>query len=351
MSFIPAKVLKLTAVVREDIEKIESDVQNMNLSGKKILVSGGAGFIGSYLCECLIDVGAYVTCLDNFATGREENLSSLVGKKSFELIKDDVINFEAHEKYDYIFHLASRASPEEYQNHPVDTLMANSIGSIRMLESARKADSTILFASTSEVYGDAKVIPTPESYWGYVNPVGPRSCYDEGKRYGEALFMSSYREYGLDIRIVRIHNTYGPRLRADGFYGRVVSRFICQSLRGENITVHGDGKQTRSFCYITDTIRGLFKMIATKEARGEIINIGSPVETSIIDFARKILNLTNSTSRITYQPLPQDDPKRRCPDISKAKRILKWTPEVDLDSGLKRSIAWFKGAEENNYAI
>jgi UDP-glucuronate decarboxylase len=335
-------VAHLTEVIAEDIDRVLSKSCISNFDGKKVLVSGGSGFIGSYICESLVRAGALVTCLDNFATGRKEYLSNILYKDSFKLVNADVNNFETTEKYAFIFHLASRASPEEYQINPVDTLMANSIGSMKLLDLARKTDSKILFASTSEVYGDSQVIPTPESYWGNVNPIGPRSCYDEGKRYGEALFMAYFREFGTDNRIVRIHNTYGPRLRADGFYARAVSRFIFKALRGEEITIYGDGTQTRSFCYISDTVRALFEVMIRAQAKGEVINIGSSDETSILELAEKIITLTNSKSRIVFCPLPQDDPKRRCPDISKANRLLGWMPEVDLDSGLRRSIEWLK---------
>lgn len=329
-------------IVSEDVKRIVNELNDVFPEGKDVLVTGGAGFIGSYLCDVLVEPGANVTCLDDFSTGLTANIDHLLGKSNFRLVKEDVSNFDGTEKYDYVLHFASRASPEEYQLHPIKTLLANSLGSYKMLELARKCDATILFASSSEVYGDAKVVPTPETFWGNVNPIGLRSCYDEGKRFGEALFMAYYRRYGLDVRVVRIHNTYGPRLRADGYYARALSRFIFQALKGEDITVYGDGMQTRSFCYITDTLRGLLQVVVVEEAKGETINIGSPVETTILDLAQGIRELIGSKSRITFHQFPEDDPKRRCPDITKAKRILNWAPKVSFGEGLDRTIRWFR---------
>ena len=329
-------------IVSEDVKRIVGAMNDVFPDGKDVLVTGGAGFIGSYLCDVLIELGANVTCLDDFSTGLAMNVDHLLGKNNFRLVKEDVSNFGGAKEYDYVLHFASRASPEEYQLNPVKTLLANSLGSYRMLELARKCDTAILFASSSEVYGDAKVIPTPETYWGNVNPTGVRSCYDEGKRFGEALFMAYQRQYGLDVRIVRIHNTYGPRLRADGYYARVLSRFIFQALKGEDITVYGDGMQTRSFCYITDTVRGLLQAVVVEEAKGETINIGSPIETTVLKLAQGIRQLIGSKSRITFHQFPEDDPKRRCPDITRAKRTLKWTPNVSLAEGLDRTIRWFR---------
>lgn len=340
------EAVDLEDVLSEDIFWIRNEINRSFFAGKKILVSGGAGFIGSYLCEAMTDDETQVTCLDNFSTGMARNLNNLIGKGNFKLIRKDSSSFEGIEKYDYVFHLASRASPEEYGQHPVDTLLANSVGSLKLLELARKSDAIILFASTSEIYGDAKVVPTPESYWGNVNPIGPRSCYDEAKRFGEALFTAYRGEYGLDTRIVRIHNTYGPRLRGDGIYARALARFIFQALEGNRITIYGDGKQTRSFCYITDTVRALIKMVETEKAKGEVINIGSPVETTIFELAQKVLELTNSNSEITFCALPEDDPTRRCPNIKKAKDVLNWIPKIDLDQGLRRTIKWFKTSRD-----
>lgn len=329
-------------IVLEDVQRIANDARIGAFRDKRVLVTGGAGFIGSYLCDVLVEVGASVTCLDNFSTGLVENIDHLEGRKNFKLLKKDTSTFEGEERYDYILHFASRASPEDYQIHPIETLLTNSNGSHRMLELARKHDSRILFASSSEVYGRANVIPTPEIHWGNVNPVGIRSCYDEGKRFGEALFMAYYREYGLDTRIVRIHNTYGSRLRADGNYARALSRFVVQALKNEDITVYGDGSQTRSFCYVADTVRGILLMLLSEKLKGEVINIGSPQEITVLELAKKIREIIRSKSKITFHPFLEDDPERRCPDISKAKRILDWTPTISLDEGLIRTIEWFR---------
>lgn len=328
-------------IVLEDVQWVINDLKPGVFRDKHVLVTGGAGFIGSYLCDVLVELGARVACLDNFSTGLIKNIDHLIERGNFKLIKDDVSNFESEERYDYILHLASRASPEEYQLHPIETLLANSYGSHRMLELARKHDSRILFASSSEVYGDAEVIPTPETYWGNVNPVGVRSCYDEGKRFGEAFFMAYYREYRLDTRIVRIHNTYGPRLRADGDYARALSRFILQALTGENLTVYGDGSQTRSFCYIRDTVLGILLALGNESAKGEVVNIGYPREVSILHLAKMVRDAVGCNSQITFHSLPEDDPKRRLPDVEKAKKVLGWEPKTGLEEGLKRTVSWY----------
>lgn len=312
------------------------------LVGKRALITGGAGFIGSWLCDVLTAASADVLCLDNLATGMMENIDHLRGKKNFRLIQEDAANFHSNLKLDIMLHLASRASPEEYQMHPIETLKANSLGTLTMLETARRNDASLLYTSTSEVYGDAQVIPTPETYWGRVNPVGVRSCYDEGKRFGEALCMAYIREYGLDVRVVRIFNTYGPRIRADGAYARALPRFITQALRGVGITVYGDGSQTRSFCYITDTITGILDALTHPQARGEIFNIGNPHEVTILQLAEKIRQITRSNSKITFHHLPEDDPRRRCPDITKAKTVLGWQPKTPLEEGLNETVKWFK---------
>ncbi|MCP8307295.1 MAG: SDR family oxidoreductase [archaeon] len=332
----------LDKIVEEDVKRICEEIIQDKFKGKSILITGGAGFIGSWLCDVLFRLRANVTCIDNLSTGKHENIDHLLGKKGFKFFQEDVVDFKTNEKYDFILHLASRASPEEYQKHPIETLLANSFGTYHMLEMARKSGSIILYTSTSEVYGDAKVIPTPENYWGNVNPVGLRSPYDEGKRFGEALMMAYFREYGLDTRIVRIFNTYGPRLRADGHYARAISRFILQALSGKDITVYGDGSQTRSFCYISDIIRGILLALIKEGARGEVINIGNPQEMSILDLAKRIREMTKSNSSIIFQSLPEDDPKRRCPNITKAKEILGWEPKIGLDEGLKKTINWFR---------
>jgi UDP-glucuronate decarboxylase len=328
-------------IVSEDVKRIVTEINDVFPEGKDILVTGGAGFIGSYLCDVLVVLGANVTCLDDFSTGLTVNVDHLFGKSNFHLVKEDVSNFDGARQYDYVLHFASRASPEEYQLHPIKTLLANSLGSYRMLELARKSDSKILFSSSSEVYGDSTVVPTPESYWGNVNPVGVRSCYDEGKRFSEALFMAYHREYGLATTILRIHNTYGPRLRADGGYGRALSRFVAQALRNDDLTVYGDGSQTRSFCYITDMTLGVLLALVRKDSVGEIINLGNPAEISIIDLAKKIRKVTRNKSKIVFYKLPEDDPKRRCPKVDKAEKIG-WTPKVTLEEGLRRTVDWFR---------
>jgi len=319
---------------------IKKDKSFENFQDKKILVAGGAGFIGSWVCETLLQYGSQITCLDNFSTGLTNNIS--FSNKNFHLLKGDVESLSFDEKFDIIFHLASRASPDDYQKHPSETLLSNSLGSLKLLEVARKHDATIIYASTSEIYGDGKIIPTPESYWGNVNPIGVRSCYDEGKRFGEALFFAYFRQYSIDTRIMRIFNTYGPRLRPDGAYARAVSRFLLQAMKNEDITVHGDGQQTRSFCHITDTVSGILKVVSNEKCRGEVLNIGNPNEITILDLAKIILQVTESTSKIEFHPRPQDDPQRRCPDISKAKKLLNWQPTVPLVEGLEDTFEWFK---------
>jgi UDP-glucuronate decarboxylase len=270
------------------------------------------------------------------------NIDHLVGKPKFEFANADVCAFKAKGEFDYILHMASHASPEEYQKHPIETLRTNSLGSANMAELARKLDATILLASTSEIYGDAEVVPTPETYWGNVNPIGPRSCYDEGKRFAEALFMAYHKQYGLDVKIARIFNSFGPRLREDGLYGRAVSRFIMQALKNKPITIYGDGTQTRSFCYISDTLTGLMLLTLNEKAKGEVVNVGNPQETTILQLAKKIKELTKSKSSLTFHPLPKDDPKRRCPDTSKMEKLLRWKPKISLEHGLTKTIVWFQ---------
>lgn len=329
-------------IVSEDIQRILQGIDGKSFCGKKILVTGGAGFLGSYLCDTLIEANAIVDCLDNFSTGLKENIDHLLDNKKFRLIEEDVYNFDSGDKYDFILHFASRASPEEYSLHPIDTLLANSLGTYKMLELAKRQCSTFLFASSSEVYGDATVVPTLESYWGNVNPIGLRSCYDEAKRVGEAFCMAFSRQYGVDTRIVRIHNTYGPRLRADGAYARALSRFVMQALQNKDFTVYGDGSQTRSFCHVTDTILGVLAAVTCQDCSGEVFNIGSPQEISILELTRKIKDLVNCESKIKFFPLPEDDPQRRCPNINKARKRLRWKPTVELTEGLDRTIEWIR---------
>lgn len=330
-------------LINEDISRILDELDIRFLEDASVLVTGGAGFIGSWLCDVLVRSGARVTCLDNFSTGLNENIIHLLNEKGFKLIKQDLESLnDTLGRFDFILHLASRASPEEYQQHPIETLKVNSLGSFKVIEQALKSNATLLFTSTSEIYGDAQLVPTPESYWGNVNPIGPRSGYDEGKRFAEALLTAYHREYGLDTRILRIFNTYGPRLRADGIYGRAISRFILQALQNQPLSVYGDGSQSRSFCYITDTVLGILKALANKKAKGEILNIGNTREIKILQLAKTIRELAGSKSEIIFQPLPPDDPKRRCPDITKAKRLLNWQPKVPLEEGLNKTIEWFK---------
>lgn len=328
-------------IIIEDIAKIESFVKGDEFAGRKALVTGGAGFIGSWLCDVLIGFEAEVTCVDDFSTGRMRNIDHLRKKPKFGLEKCDVCSFKSEDRFDFILHMAGHASPEEYQTHPIETLEASSVGSARMAELARKNDAVLLFASTSEVYGDAEVVPTPESYRGKVNPIGPRSCYDEGKRFAEALLVAYHRQYGLNVRIPRIFNSYGPRLREDGLYGRAMSRFIFQALTNEPITVYGDGKQTRSFCYITDTVTGLILLVANSKANGEVVNVGSTQEVTILELAKKVKEATKCDSTIKFHSSPEDDPKRRCPDISKLQHLTGWKPQISFQEGLERTIAWF----------
>jgi nucleoside-diphosphate-sugar epimerase len=304
----------------------------------KILVTGGAGFIGSFLCEALLKKGN-VICVDNLSTGKRSNIEHLLKNQRFEFIEHDVtkpINIEA----DFIFHLASPASPVDYEKLPIETSLVNSLGTFNMLNSAKKNKARFLLASTSEVYGDPKEHPQREDYWGNVNPIGMRSCYDVSKRFAETLTISFHRKYGLDVRIARIFNTYGPRMRLDD--GRAIPNFIVQSLTGKPITVYGDGTQTRSFCYISDMVEGLISFMFTDNLAGEVMNLGSTDERRIIDVANLIKKLTGSNSKIVFKPLPKDDPSRRKPDISKAKKLLGWEPRVDLETGLKKTIEWFR---------
>lgn len=329
-------------IIWGDVEEISKDLGPRSFEGKRVLVTGGAGFLGSYLCDTLINLGAYVTCVDNFSTGTKTNINHMMGNRNFTIIDSDISYLDIEKTFEYIFHLASRASPENYQLYPIETLTTSSLGSHKVLEWARMGNSRILFASTSEVYGSAEVIPTPEEYWGKVNPIGVRSCYDEGKRFSEALFMAYWREYGLDVRIVRIHNTYGPRIRADGSYARALPRFVLQSLRQDDITIYGDGSQTRSFCYVSDTIRGILAVFCNEKVSGQVFNVGNDQETKIIELAQKINDFTNSKSRIVFIHLPEDDPKRRKPDLAKIRNLTGWYPKTSLDEGLRRTIGWIR---------
>jgi len=303
----------------------------------RVLITGGAGFIGSHLCERLLGEGHDVLCLDNFFTGSKENINDLLDHHKFELIRHDVTEPILLET-DRIFNLACPASPIHYQYNPVKTIKTSVMGAIHMLGLAKRVKARILQASTSEVYGDPLVHPQPEEYLGNVNTTGIRSCYDEGKRVAETLMMDYHRQNGVDIRIVRIFNTYGPRMALND--GRVVSNFIVQALRGEDLTVYGDGSQTRSFCYVDDLIEGILRFMECEGFTGPM-NIGNPAETSILEFATRIINLTGSSSRIVFKPLPADDPKQRQPDISLAREKLGWEPKADIDTGLKKTIDYF----------
>jgi len=329
-------------IIRKDVEAIKSTVRGDDFEGKKVLVTGGAGFIGSWLCDVLIAFGAQVTALDDLSTGRIKNIDHLNKIKSFKFVKCDVCVFNSLEKFDFIFHMAGHASPDEYQTHPIETLRTSALGSFNIAEIARKNSAILLFSSTSEVYGDAEIVPTDESYWGKVNPIGNRSCYDEGKRFAEALFVAYYLQYGLNVKLPRIFNTYGPRLREDGLYGRAMSRFIQQALTDEPITVYGNGQQTRSFSYITDTVAGLLLLAISEKAKGQVVNVGNSEEITILELAKKIKEITQSESPIEFRPLPKDDPKRRCPDLHKLEQLVLWKPKVNFEEGLKKTITWFK---------
>jgi UDP-glucuronate decarboxylase len=304
----------------------------------KILVTGGAGFIGSHLCDYLLNNGDDVLCVDNLFCGSRDNIRHLLGHPYFEFIRHDIIHpFFA--EVDQIYHLACPASPIHYQYNPIKTIKTNVMGTINVLGLAKRVKARILLASTSEVYGNPMSHPQQETYWGNTNPIGERSCYDEGKRVAETLMMDYHRQNQVDIKIVRIFNTYGPRMALND--GRVISNFIVQALRGEDLTVFGKGTQTRSFCYISDLIEGICRMAETEDFIGPV-NLGNPVELSILEIANKILLITESRSKIVFKPLPQDDPERRCPDITLAKKILNWTPKVSLDEGLEKTIEYFK---------
>ena len=306
---------------------------------KRILVSGGAGFIGSHLCTRLVNEGHDVICLDNFFTGSKDNIKHLMGNHHFEVVRHDV-TYPYSAEVDEIYNLACPGSPIHYQHDPIQTAKTSVMGAINMLGLAMRLDAKILQASTSEVYGDPIIHPQPESYWGNVNPVGYRSCYDEGKRCAETLFMDYYRQNQTRIKIIRIFNTYGPRMLPND--GRVVSNFIIQALNNEDITIYGDGKQTRSFQYIDDLIEGMVRMMDTEDDFTGPINIGNPNEFPVLELAERVIRMTGSTSKIVFKPLPTDDPKQRQPDIKLAKEKLGWQPTVELEDGLKRMIEYLK---------
>jgi len=304
----------------------------------RILVTGGAGFLGSHLCERLMADGHEVACLDNLFTGRKSNVAHLLTNPRFEFIRHDVVDpFKI--EVDQIYNLACPASPVHYQHNPIKTVKTSVMGAINTLGLAKRVRARVFQASTSEVYGDPEIHPQPEKYWGHVNPIGIRSCYDEGKRCAETLFFDYHRQNGVDIRVVRIFNTYGPRMMADD--GRVVSNFIVQALRGEPITIYGDGKQTRAFCYVDDLIEGFVRMMNQDKTIGPV-NLGNPGEFTMLELAEKVITETKSRSKIVHKPLPSDDPKQRRPDITLAKKHLGWEPKISLEAGLKKTVAFFR---------
>ncbi|MDB6443490.1 UDP-glucuronate decarboxylase [Pseudomonas sp. NFACC32-1] len=305
---------------------------------KRVMVTGGAGFLGSHLCERLLEQGAEVLCVDNFYTGAKRNIAHLLSNPYFELLRHDV-TFPLHVEVDEIYNLACPASPVHYQFDPVQTLKTSVHGAINMLGLAKRTKAKIFQASTSEVYGDPEVHPQPESYWGKVNPIGIRSCYDEGKRCAETLFSDYHRQHNVRIKIARIFNTYGPRMHPND--GRVVSNFIVQALRGEDITIYGEGQQTRSFCYVDDLVEGFLRLMNTSDEVTGPVNLGNPGEFTIRQLAERVLELVGSNSKLVFQPLPQDDPQQRQPDISYAKEILDWQPTIMLDQGLEKTIRYF----------
>lgn len=312
-------------------------------SAKRILVTGGAGFLGSHLCERLLSEGHEVLCLDNFYTGRKRNITHLLQNDRFEIVRHDVC-FPLYVEVDEIYNLACPASPVHYQSDPVQTTKTSVHGAINMLGLAKRLRIRILQASTSEIYGDPTVHPQTEAYFGNVNPIGPRACYDEGKRCAETLFFDYYRQHRLAVKVARIFNTYGPRMHPND--GRVVSNFVVQALMGEDITVYGDGRQTRSFCYVEDLIDGLVKLMNTPDDLTGPVNLGNPTELTILDLAEKIIKFTGAKSRIVFKPLPQDDPMQRRPDITVASRALNWKPRVPLEEGLEKTIDYFRNSIE-----
>lgn len=312
----------------------------MSFTAKRVLVTGGAGFLGSHLCDRLVAAGDEVLCVDNFFTGRRGNVAHLLEKPNFELVRHDV-TFPYYVEVDEIYNLACPASPIHYQHDPVQTTKTSVHGAINMLGLAKRTRAKILQASTSEVYGDPVQHPQPESYWGNVNPIGPRSCYDEGKRCAETLFFDYHRQHGLRIKVMRIFNTYGPRMHPDD--GRVVSNFVMQALQGQPITLYGDGEQTRSFCYVDDLIDGMMALMASDDAQTGPINIGNPDEFTIRELAEAVVRLTNSPSEFVHEPLPENDPRQRQPVIDAAREHLGWAPKTKLEDGLKPTIAYFRG--------
>ncbi len=314
---------------------------NYNRTTVRVLITGAAGFIGSHLCERFLAEGHTVIGLDNFLTGSPDNIAHLFGNPNFTFYKYDVTNFiYVAGDLDLILHFACPASPVDYLNHPIHTMKVDSLGTLHTLGLAKEKSARYLLASTSEVYGNPTVHPQPETYWGNVNPVGPRSVYDEAKRFSEALSMAYHREHGVDVRIARIFNTYGPRMRMND--GRVIPNFVCQALTDRPLTVYGDGSQTRSFCYIDDLVEGIYRLAVEDGLEGEVFNLGNPEEYRIVDLARLVIELTGSRSEILFKERPEDDPDRRRPDISKAREILRWEPRVSVREGLRKTVEWFR---------
>jgi len=312
---------------------------------EKVLVTGGAGFIGSHLCDYLIQKNYKVICVDNLLTGSEKNIKHLENNVNFKFIKADIVlDMPDLGKIDYIFHLASPASPIDYQNHSEETLLTNSVGTLNLLNLVKRTKAKILIVSTSEIYGDPKEHPQKETYWGNANSFGPRACYDESKRFSEAATYVYLQKYDLDARIVRIFNTYGPKMQKDD--GRVISNFINQAISNSPITIYGDGNQTRSFCFVSDMVEGIYQAMFSEGTKGEVFNLGNPEEYSVSDLAQKIKTMAGSSSEIVYKPLPPDDPKQRQPDITKAKNVLGWKPKVSVDAGLQKTIEYYKSLEK-----
>jgi UDP-glucuronate decarboxylase len=327
----------------EELSVIQKNLGDISFEDTRILVTGGAGFLGSWMCETLLLSGAAVTCIDNFASGQMSNIQPLMDNERFRFIEHDIsVPIALDTPYDYIFHMASRASPFEFEHFPIQILKANTMGVLVALGIAKKNHAKIVYTSTSEVYGNPDIVPTPETYNGNVNPIGPRGCYDEAKRCGEAYVVAYRRQHHLNTRIARIFNTYGPRIRMDGIYGRVIPRFIYQALNGKSLTVFGDGFQTRSFTYVTDQIEGLLRLASIDAAEGQVINIGNVNEITVLELAQKVIALTGSESSLSFYPLPEDDPLRRRPDITRAKEILGWEPKASLENGLVRTIDWVR---------
>jgi UDP-glucuronate decarboxylase len=337
-------------LIQNDAKTIIRSLGEVTFEDECVLVTGGAGFLGSWLCQVLVEQGAKVICVDNLSSGLERNISPLLQRDNFKFINHDAAKpLSIDGKIDSVMHLASRASPFEFDKFPIQILKANTLGIWVALGIAKRKGARLLFTSTSEIYGNAVVVPTPETYNGNVNPIGIRGCYDEAKRCGEAFCMAYKRQHGLDVRIARIFNTYGPRMRSDGFYGRAIPRFIDQALLNKPITIFGDGKQTRSFCYITDQIEGLLRLAGMDLSSGEIINIGNPNEISILQLSNIIKRIVGSKSSLEFSSLPSDDPKRRCPNIERAKSKLNWTPKVALEDGLKETAKYFVLQSETLY--